>query len=122
MNKIELFHHSRDVPATISNLIATLDRASGTVIKKKPRSVLPVDRQQLKTDSHINSVLTKGASAEVQIVLRTTSLSGPSIARPIPLEPFSVNKDMGRVLLRRGGETIGAGESRPLVTPWNLEL
>ncbi|KAK7060217.1 hypothetical protein VNI00_000982 [Paramarasmius palmivorus] len=105
---IELFHHSRDVPATISNLIATLDRASGTVIKKKPRSVLPVDGQQLKTDSHINSVLTKGASAEVQIVLRTTSLSGPSIARPIPLEPFSVNKDMGRILLRRGGETIGA--------------
>ncbi|KAJ3829072.1 EF Tu GTP binding domain-containing protein [Lentinula raphanica] len=88
---IELFHHSRDVPATVSNLIAILDRASGNVIKKKPR------------------VLTKGISAEVQITLRTQSLSGPSVARPIPLESFSTNKDMGRILLRRGGETIGAG-------------
>src|SRR5436190_12133457 len=26
---VELFHHSRDVPATISRLISTLDRASG---------------------------------------------------------------------------------------------
>ncbi|KIK65602.1 hypothetical protein GYMLUDRAFT_159846 [Collybiopsis luxurians FD-317 M1] len=89
---IELFHHSRDVPATVSTLIATLDRASGNVIKKKPR------------------LLTKGTSAEVQISLRTQFLSGPSVARPIPLESFSVNKDMGRILLRRGGETIGAGE------------
>lgn len=55
-------------------------------------------------------VLAKGASAEVQITLRTHSLSGPSVARPIPLESFSVNKDMGRILLRRGGETIGAGK------------
>lgn len=30
--------------------------------------------------------------------------------RPIPLEPFTTNKDMGRILIRRGGETIGAGE------------
>lgn len=27
----------------------------------------------------------------------------------LPLEPFSVNKNMGRVLLRRNGETIAAG-------------
>jgi len=69
-------------------------------------------------ESHLNnriSVLTKGASAEVQISIRTTSVSGPSsAARPIPLEPFSFNKDMGRVLIRRGGETIGAGEHQIL--------
>ncbi|KAG1842211.1 P-loop containing nucleoside triphosphate hydrolase protein [Suillus subluteus] len=89
---IELFHHSRDVPATISKLIATLDRASGVVTKKNPR------------------VLTKGTSAEVEISLRAGTLSGPALsARPIPLEPFSVNKDMGRILVRRGGETISAG-------------
>jgi elongation factor 1 alpha-like protein len=29
--------------------------------------------------------------------------------RGIPIEPFSANKDMGRVLLRRAGETIAAG-------------
>ena len=56
------------------------------------------------------SVITKGASAEVQITLRSASMSGPAArAQPIPLEPFSVNKEMGRVLIRRGGETIAAG-------------
>jgi len=89
---VELFHQSRDVPATISRLVATLDRGLGTAIKQNPR------------------VLTKGISAEVQISLRAVAVSGPSsTARPIPLEPFSSNKDMGRILIRRGGETIGAG-------------
>ncbi|KAH9938501.1 uncharacterized protein B0H18DRAFT_1205725 [Fomitopsis serialis] len=89
---VELYHHSHDVPASISKLLATLDRAAGTVVKKNPR------------------VLTKGASAEVQISLRPSGTSGPSAkAQPIPIEPFSVNKDMGRILIRRGGETIGAG-------------
>jgi hypothetical protein len=37
--QVELFHHSRDVPATISKLIASLDRASGAVIKQNPRFV-----------------------------------------------------------------------------------
>ncbi|KAF4602370.1 Hsp70 suppressor, GTPase facilitates ribosomal subunit dissociation [Pleurotus pulmonarius] len=88
---VELFHHSRDQPATVSRLLATVDRASGNVVKKNPR------------------VLTKGTPAEVQITLRTTA-SGPSVtARPIPLETFSVNRDMGRILIRRGGETIAAG-------------
>jgi len=53
-------------------------------------------------------VLTKGTSAEVEISLRVGTLSSP--ARPIPLEPFSTNKDMGRILVRRGGETVSAGE------------
>jgi len=89
---VELFHHSRDVPATISKLVASIDRATGSVTKKNPR------------------VLTKGTSAEIEITLRGDSLSGTSAApRPIPIEPFAVNKDMGRILLRRGGETIGAG-------------
>jgi elongation factor 1 alpha-like protein len=35
--QIELFHHSRDVPAAISKLNATLDRASGAVTKHNPR-------------------------------------------------------------------------------------
>jgi hypothetical protein len=52
----------------------------------------------------------KGTSAEVQISLRSTTLSGPAAVRPIPLETFAVNKDMGRILIRRGGETIGAGK------------
>ncbi|KAI0722180.1 EF Tu GTP binding domain-containing protein [Cerioporus squamosus] len=91
---VELFHHSRDVPASISRLISVLDRSNGSVVKSKPR------------------VLTKNMSAEVEISLRSSTYSGPaSRALPIPLEPFSVNKEMGRILIRRGGETIGAGKS-----------
>jgi elongation factor 1 alpha-like protein len=89
---IELFHHSRDVPAAISKLNATLERTSGAVAKRNPR------------------VLTKGTSAEVQITMRQAAFAGAgarSIA--IPLEPFAANKEMGRILIRRGGETIAAG-------------
>jgi len=53
--------------------------------------------------------LTKGTSAEVQIVLRSIMISGISSTSRIPLETFAANKDMGRILLRRGGETIAAG-------------
>ncbi|KAF8204864.1 P-loop containing nucleoside triphosphate hydrolase protein [Pholiota molesta] len=89
---MELFHHSRDVPVTTLKLISTIDRASGKVLKANPR------------------VLTKGVSAEVQIALRSVQVAGASqISRGIPLEKFSTNKDMGRILIRRGGETIAAG-------------
>ncbi|KAH9963259.1 EF Tu GTP binding domain-containing protein [Russula dissimulans] len=88
---IELFHHSRDVPAAISKLNATLDRASGAVIKQNPR------------------VLTKGTSAEVQIAIRQAAFGPTGRNTVVPLEPFSTNKEMGRVLVRRGGETIAAG-------------
>lgn len=54
--------------------------------------------------------MTRGTSAEIEITLRGDSISGTStVPRPIPIEPFAVNKDMGRILLRRGGETIAAG-------------
>ncbi|KAF7355041.1 HBS1-like protein [Mycena sanguinolenta] len=87
---VELFFHSRDVPATISKLIATLDRTSSKVVKSNPR------RQ---------SVLAKASSAEVQITIRQTGSSG----RSIPVELYAVNKAMGRILIRREGETIAAG-------------
>jgi elongation factor 1 alpha-like protein len=63
--------------------------STGRAVKKSPR------------------VLTKGASAEVQITLR--SAGGTSRAYSVPLETFAANKEMGRVLVRRGGETIAAG-------------
>ncbi len=34
---VELFHHSYNVPATISKFLATLDKGTGNVIKKNPR-------------------------------------------------------------------------------------
>ncbi|GAA6024909.1 hypothetical protein JCM11491_005520 [Sporobolomyces phaffii] len=85
---VELFHHSRDVPASIARLDATLDRATGQVVKSKPR------------------LLAKHSSAQVLVQLRPA----PGIrSSAIPLEPFAVNKSMGRVLFRRGGETVAAG-------------
>jgi len=60
----------------------------------------------------------KGTSAEVQIGLRPTNVSvggAVPVVRPILLEAFSQSKDMGRILIRRGGETIAAGELTHLV-------
>jgi hypothetical protein len=51
-------------------------------------------------------MLTKGSSARIHVQLRPLS-SGATRRSVIPLEPFSINKSMGRVLFRRGGETIG---------------
>lgn len=49
-------------------------------------------------------------SAKVEVTLRSTVLDGSSAQMsPIPLETFKTNKEMGRVLLRRGGETVAAG-------------
>jgi len=81
----------KTMPATTSALISTLDRATGNILKLKPRFI------------------SKGTSADIQITLRPSRVGGISLARGIPLEPFSVNKDMGRVLIRRGGETVAAG-------------
>jgi elongation factor 1 alpha-like protein len=52
-------------------------------------------------------VLQKGTTALVEITLRSTP--GAQKAATIPLEIASVNKEMGRVLIRRTGETIAAG-------------
>jgi elongation factor 1 alpha-like protein len=110
---VELFVHSHDVPASISKLSATLDRATGAVVKQNPRCVasLHASCAEEKMLMHVRySVLTKGVSAEVQITVRATSMSGPAArAQPVPIELFAVNKEMGRVLVRRGGETIAAG-------------
>lgn len=88
---VELFHHSRDVPATILKLIALIDRVSGVIVKSSPR------------------VLVKNTSADVQITLRSGTIPSSLGTRPIPLETFAVNKEMGRILIRRAGETIAAG-------------
>ena len=56
-------------------------------------------------------VLTKGASAEVQVAIRQATFGGSGTrSTVIPVEPFSTNKEMGRILIRRGGETIAAGK------------
>ncbi|WVQ78520.1 hypothetical protein IAT38_000606 [Cryptococcus sp. DSM 104549] len=84
---VELFHHSMNLPATISRLVAVMEK--GQVVKERPR------------------VLQKGMTAMVELSLRPNASSAkvPSI----PLETAADNKEMGRVLIRRNGETIAAG-------------
>jgi hypothetical protein len=110
--KVELYHHSRDTPATISKLLASIDRSTQEVIKSNPRCVSTlyhhIPSRPLITTNPQFRVLTKSTSAKVRITIRPPTLS-LSRAVSIPLEPFAVNKDMGRILLRRGGETIAAG-------------
>ncbi|KAI7901247.1 P-loop containing nucleoside triphosphate hydrolase protein [Cokeromyces recurvatus] len=79
---VVLHHGSLDEPAMISKLIEILDKSTGEVVKKNPRC------------------LTKGMTAKVQIKLTH---------RPIPLETFKDNKQLGRVMLRKNGETVAAG-------------
>ncbi|KAK4049471.1 hypothetical protein OIO90_005422 [Microbotryomycetes sp. JL221] len=87
---VELFHHSRDIPATITSLEAVLDKTTGAVTKRNPR------------------MITKNSSARVSVQLRPAA-TGATRRTVIPIEPFSINKTMGRVLFRRAGETIAAG-------------
>lgn len=83
---VELFHHSMNLPATISRLVSIVEK--GQVVKERPR------------------VLQKGTTAMVELSLRPSSAGRiPSI----PLETATDNKEMGRVLIRRNGETIAAG-------------
>nr|ODN87841.1 elongation factor 1 alpha-like protein [Cryptococcus depauperatus CBS 7841] len=84
---VEIFHHSMNLPATISKLVAVLEK--GEVVKERPR------------------VLQKGATARVEISLRQSAST--SKTPDIPLETAADNKEMGRVLIRRNGETIAAG-------------
>ncbi|GAA5940527.1 hypothetical protein JCM10213_001133 [Rhodosporidiobolus nylandii] len=84
---IELFHQSRDIPATIIGLEALLDKATGKETKGQPR------------------MLTKNSAARVRVQLRP-AVGGRTA---IPIEPFALNKSMGRVVFRRNGETVAAG-------------
>ncbi|ORY28311.1 P-loop containing nucleoside triphosphate hydrolase protein [Naematelia encephala] len=84
---VELFHHSMNLPATISKLVSISEK--GAVTKKSPR------------------VLQKGMTGLVEISLRPGQGGGRTPS--VPLETAADNKEMGRVLIRRAGETIAAG-------------
>ncbi|KAF9160072.1 hypothetical protein DFQ26_005907 [Actinomortierella ambigua] len=75
-------HGSHHEPGTVSKLVATIDKVTGEVVKKSPRH------------------LAKNTTATVEIKLT---------GRPIPLEAFKDNKELGRVMLRKGGDTVAAG-------------
>ncbi|KAJ3029013.1 HBS1-like protein, partial [Rhizophlyctis rosea] len=75
-----LHHSSSSEPATITKMLHTLSK-TGEVVKKNPRA------------------LTKSQTCVVEI--RTQ--------RPICVERFGDFKELGRVLLRRGNESVAAG-------------
>ncbi|KAF9121855.1 HBS1-like protein [Mortierella sp. 14UC] len=79
---IIMHHQSHNEPGVISKLIATIDKGTGEVVKKNPRH------------------LGKNTTAMVEIRLN---------GRAIPLETFKDSKELGRVMLRKGGETVAAG-------------
>lgn len=65
----------------IKKLISLINKSSGEVVKSKPRC------------------LTGNQSAVIEVVL----------SRPIPLELYKNNRELGRFMLRSGGNTIAAG-------------
>ncbi|KAK0568076.1 hypothetical protein OC861_002320 [Tilletia horrida] len=95
-SQVELFHHSANVPATLTELISITDKTTGQATKRKPR------------------VLAKGVTALVRITVQAGGAAGQS--RGIPVEDFKTNKDMARVLLRREGQTVAAGIITELAT------
>ncbi|CAD6903288.1 unnamed protein product [Tilletia controversa] len=88
-SQVELFHHSANVAATLTELVSITDKATGQPTKRKPR------------------VLSKGVTAQVRITVMAGGAAGQS--RGIPVEDFKTNKEMARILLRREGETVAAG-------------
>jgi len=67
--------------ATIKKLVSQLNKSTGEIVKSKPRC------------------LTGNQSAVVEII----------VSRPIPLELYKSNRELGRFMLRTGGHTIAAG-------------
>ncbi|TIB73202.1 hypothetical protein E3Q24_01206 [Wallemia mellicola] len=92
----EAFIHSINTSASVSKLIETVDRNTGAVLKSKPR------------------VLTGNSAARVEMSIGSQSLTSQSGSstpsnNSIPVEKFTDNKDMGRILLRHEGQTVAAG-------------
>ncbi|ORX51592.1 hypothetical protein DM01DRAFT_257122 [Hesseltinella vesiculosa] len=79
---VNLHQQGVDEPVAISKLECIVDKATGEVIKRNPRHLL------------------KGMTAKVKIDV---------LERAIPLESFKDSKHLGRITLRKYGETVAAG-------------
>ncbi|CAG8762180.1 16329_t:CDS:2, partial [Acaulospora morrowiae] len=77
-----LHRQSINEPANIIELISIVNKSTGAVLKKNPRHI------------------PKFSTAIVEIKLSN---------RAIPFETFKESKEFGRIMLRKGGETIAAG-------------
>ena len=68
-------------PGTLKKLVSVLNKSSGEVVKTKPRC------------------LTGNQSAVVEVVTQ----------RPVPIELYKNYRELGRFMLRAGGNTLAAG-------------
>ncbi|CAB03180.3 Tr-type G domain-containing protein [Caenorhabditis elegans] len=87
--KAELYAHSLCVPCTFTNLLYTINKSNGEILKKGPRFIA------------------KGASAVVEI----------ETEYDIAIETFTSCRALGRVTFRAGGNTIAAGIVEKVITP-----
>ncbi|KAK9466361.1 hypothetical protein V1512DRAFT_263450 [Lipomyces arxii] len=71
--------------AKITKLVAVLDKSTGKVTKSKPRHLI------------------SGQTATLELEILGGGGTG------FPLETFKANKDLGRIVLRQDGITVGAG-------------
>ena len=78
---VVLHYGPAQTQASIRKLVATVDKATGEVTKRKPRC------------------LAKNCNAVVEIATEA----------PVCLELYSTVKELGRFMLRSGGKTIAAG-------------
>ena len=67
--------------ATVRKLVSLLHKTTGEVMKAKPR------------------VLTGNCTAVIEL----------NVVKPIPVELYRTNRELGRFMLRTGGYTIAAG-------------
>ena len=68
-------------PGNVKKLVSLLNKSNGEIVKNKPRC------------------LTGNQSAVVEII----------VSRPIPLELYKNYRELGRFMLRSGGNTLAAG-------------
>jgi len=80
-HQVVLHYQSSSESATVSRLLAELNKSTGEVIKKNPR------------------IIKKNTHALIKI----------NLSRPICVEVYSDIRQLGRVMLRSAGTTIAAG-------------
>lgn len=107
IHQIVLHRQSLNEPGTIIKLESIIDRNSGKVIKKNPRLLFII-----VFTSIISNIMTRLIIMDFcrHVPKSTTAIVEIKLPnRPIPLETFDDNKELGRIMLRKGGETIAAG-------------
>lgn len=85
---LELFHQSADIPGQLVELVSLLDKATGDVVKKSPRT------------------LPHNATAMIRVSL---GHPGSGVRSGYPICDYKTNKELARLLFRMNGETVAAG-------------